>query len=312
MTESLIVARSYAGDEDMYLIQQANARWAQMASSLGYIHPGDIAHRLGNGMRKATMPLTETVRIWEKDSEIVGWVANYQYWYGFELQVHPDYRGSDLHCCMVDWGEDQVRAYIENNPNPKPDAEKVIYWDLFEGDEATARLIQERGYEPSGKTYSYTTRDLSQPFGDVSLPQGFSIRQATGPEEADKLIAVHVGSFGSEWTLEQYLKVMAGPGYEPECEWIVVAPDGQFAAFTVTWVDDVNKIGLFEPVGTHKDFQRKGLGRALMTHVMQHMRHEGLDTAIVWHGDDNPASTGLYAALGFQRRYRIIEMKRRF
>ena len=59
-------------------------------------------------------------------------------------------------------------------------------------------------------------------------------------------------------------------------------------------------------------FQRKGLGRALMTHVMQHMREEGLKTAIVWHGDDNPASTGLYAALGFQRRYRIIEMKRRF
>ena len=63
MTESLITARSYAGDEDMALIQQANARWAQMASSLGYIHPGDIAHRLGNGMRKATMPLTETVQI---------------------------------------------------------------------------------------------------------------------------------------------------------------------------------------------------------------------------------------------------------
>lgn len=39
----------------MYLIQQTNARWAQMASSLGYIHPGDIAYQLGNGMRKDTV-----------------------------------------------------------------------------------------------------------------------------------------------------------------------------------------------------------------------------------------------------------------
>lgn len=40
--------------------------------------------------------------------------------------------------------------------------------------------MQQRGYEPSGATYSYTTRDLSQPFEDVTLLEGFSIRQATG------------------------------------------------------------------------------------------------------------------------------------
>ncbi|MCA9890275.1 MAG: GNAT family N-acetyltransferase [Anaerolineae bacterium] len=310
MTESLIIARSYAGDEDMALIQQANARWAQMASSLGYIHPGDIAHRLGNGMRKAKMPLTETVQIWEKDGEVVGWVANYQYWHGFELQIHPDYRGSDLHNCMADWGEAQVKAYIENHPSAEPDAKKEIFWDLFEGDEATARLMKERGYKPGDKSFSYATRDLSEPFGHAALPEYFSIRQVTGPEEVEAIIAVHSGAFGSEWTAEQYLKVMEGPGYLAEREWVVVEPLDTFAAFTVTWFDEINKTGLFEPVGTHEKYQRAGLGRALMTHVMYHMRNQGLETAIVWHGNDNPASAGLYAALGFQRRYTIQEMKR--
>lgn len=79
------------------------------------------------------MSLTETVQTCEKDGDIMGRVANYPDWCGFELQVHPDYRGGDLHLCMVDWVEAQVTAHIENNPNPKLDAEKVISWDLLRG-----------------------------------------------------------------------------------------------------------------------------------------------------------------------------------
>ncbi|MDQ7024939.1 MAG: GNAT family N-acetyltransferase [Anaerolineae bacterium] len=103
---------------------------------------------------------------------------------------------------------------------------------------------------------------------------------------------------------------MQKPGYCVEREIVVVAPDGQFAAFTETWLDDVNKVGLFEPVGTHKDFQRRGLGRAMMLHTLHEMKSLGMKTAIVGHEINNPASTGLYNSLGFRTKYEITDYKK--
>ncbi|MEZ4619615.1 MAG: hypothetical protein R2867_29485 [Caldilineaceae bacterium] len=91
--------------------------------------------------------------------------------------------------------------------------------------------------------------DLPEPV----LPAGYTIRATTGVDEVAALVAVHVGAFGSTWTPELYRKVMESPGYAAEREFVVVAPDGAFAALTVTWHDEVNRTGLFEPVGTHRD-----------------------------------------------------------
>ena len=88
-----------------------------------------------------------------------------------------------------------------------------------------------------------------------------------------------------------------------EYEFVVVAPDGRFAAFTNVWVDDVNRSLLFEPVGTHSDFRRRGLGKALMAHVLQRMRAErGIECAYVCHAppSKNPAAAALYASVGFR------------
>jgi|GEM_PF-3426033 len=47
-----------------------------------------------------------------------------------------------------------------------------------------------------------------------------------------------------------------------------------------------------------------------MTHVMHQMRAASLEHAIVWHESDNPASSGLYATLGFLPKFTIQEHKR--
>ena len=134
-------------------------------------------------------------------------------------------------------------------------------------------------------------------------------RQAT-PQDLRQLCLVHEGAFGNAWSDTAYSYVMHMPGYDVNKEYVIVAPDGTFAAFTVTWHDTLNSVGLFEPVGVHKDFHRKGLGRALMYASMRRMQEQGIKTAIVWHGVDNPASTGLYAAVGFLPKYHVHEYKK--
>jgi ribosomal protein S18 acetylase RimI-like enzyme len=63
----------------------------------------------------------------------------------------------------------------------------------------------------------------------------------------------------------------------------------------------VNKVGLFEPVGTHPDFQRKGLGKALLTEALRRMKAEGMETAIVSTYVDSPAANRIYESVGFKK-----------
>jgi GNAT superfamily N-acetyltransferase len=93
---------------------------------------------------------------------------------------------------------------------------------------------------------------------------------------------------------------MESPGYAPERELVIQAPDGTFAAFTVIWYDHLNRTGLFEPVGTHKDHRRRGFGRAIMMYGMQQMAAAGMEFAAVAHFGHNEAARGLYQACGFK------------
>jgi ribosomal protein S18 acetylase RimI-like enzyme len=72
----------------------------------------------------------------------------------------------------------------------------------------------------------------------------------------------------------------------------------------------VNKLGFFEPVGTHRDFQRKGLGKALMSHTLCLMKEQGMQQALIGHETDNPASSNLYASLGFKLHRRVFSYSR--
>jgi len=93
---------------------------------------------------------------------------------------------------------------------------------------------------------------------------------------------------------------MEAPGYAPERESVVEAPDGVLAAFTVTWHDRLNRTGLFEPVGTHKNYRRLGLGLAMMRYAMRQMAAAGMVFATVATFADNEAAGKLYRACGFQ------------
>jgi ribosomal protein S18 acetylase RimI-like enzyme len=130
---------------------------------------------------------------------------------------------------------------------------------------------------------------------------GFQIRPAT-LADADGLAAARNASFAEDWTGEQYrAEVMEKPGYEPDREIVAAAPDGRIAAYAVFWVDERNGLGLFEPVGTHREFQRRGLGRAVMTHALERMRAVGLRSVSVNHNADNRPAQRLYESLGFVR-----------
>jgi ribosomal protein S18 acetylase RimI-like enzyme len=98
---------------------------------------------------------------------------------------------------------------------------------------------------------------------------------------------------------------MRSPVYNPNFDLVTVAPDGQFASFCIIWPDPVNHIGLFEPVGTHSDFQRQGLGRAVVTEGLHRLKSWGMNRAMVCAEHNNPGAFQLYEAVGFEAKHKL-------
>ena len=129
------------------------------------------------------------------------------------------------------------------------------------------------------------------------------LRACAGLPEVAARATAQAAAFESaapfERYLERFINFMRSPAYDPELDIVAVDPQGRVGAFCIVWPDLVNKVGLFEPVGTHPDFQRKGLGRAAMLEGMQRLQARGMNTAIVSTGEYNLPAIKLYEALGF-------------
>jgi ribosomal protein S18 acetylase RimI-like enzyme len=88
--------------------------------------------------------------------------------------------------------------------------------------------------------------------------------------------------------------------YDPNLDIVAAAADGQIGGFCIVWMDAVNRVGLFEPVGTHPDFQRKGLGKAVMLEGLQRLAEKGMTQAIVSTFEDNEVAIKFYESVGFR------------
>jgi mycothiol synthase len=287
-------------------MQAALSAWTQQAGDCVYLHPGDIPHRLYNGMR-GRFPLAEIVRLWEKAGEIIGFACAYPSWHAYDVQVHPEFRDGDVERTALQWAYQQTYHWMTQMSHHH----KPVVTDVMSGDPARRDQLLLLGYHERRQTMVLAGCPLRGLLPSPQLPASFRLRSATGFDDASRLAAVHRGAFGTTWTAEQYRdEVMAKPGYESSREIVVEAPDGRLAAFCVYWIDPGNRIGYFEPVGTHQEFQRQGLARVLMYHTMYLMQQQGMQWARVMYEIDNPASSQLYLSLGFRPQCDLYQYAR--
>jgi ribosomal protein S18 acetylase RimI-like enzyme len=74
----------------------------------------------------------------------------------------------------------------------------------------------------------------------------------------------------------------------------MLAPNGDCASFCTIWIDEKNRYGKFEPVGTHAEYQGRGLGRALLLEGFRRMAQYGVTRSFM--DSDNE----FYRKVGFR------------
>ncbi len=289
-----MMRRTYTGEADLKLLQDFNAAAIAVTEHCGYLHPGDIPHHIYNG-NKYYDPV-ELMTIWEDDQGVAAWLLGDPRHKSYDAQVRPDLRGGDFERQVLEYADESIVELMRRYEIPG----NCIYADAFRGDTARSELLAALGWEPDNALPYVLNRTEIRSVEVPALPEGYSFRSAKGVQDAAALAAVHNACFKVNWTPELYRYVMESPGYAPGRELVIQASDGTFVAFTVTWYDHLNRTGLFEPVGTHKDHRRRGFGRAIMMYGMQQMAAAGMEFATVAHFGDNKAARGLYQACGFK------------
>jgi ribosomal protein S18 acetylase RimI-like enzyme len=282
-------------------------------SNFANLHPGDIAHSMSNTFRGRNLSSHFGLYRHGESGKIVALnILTGPPNPFLDLILHPHYRESRLE---ADLFKDTQRRLLEQLQGDTPASANIkVGSSLYSGDDARRDLLDTLGYvrEPDSLDY-LSARSLQEYIPEPELPEGFTIRSVAGEHEVGAVIKVHNGSFGSRWTEDSYLDVMRTPGFEIGREMVVVAPRSGaedapiFAAFCIYWLDPASRSGLFEPVGCHVDFQRKGLTRALTYATMQRMKTAGMETTQVFYHGNNDAARKLYLSVGFRPIHDVYE-----
>lgn len=86
--------------------------------------------------------------------------------------------------------------------------------------------------------------------------------------------------------------------YDPELDLAVETGDGRVAGYSLYWFDPVTKVGLVEPVRVEDEYQRQGLGRAMLTAGIERLARKGAERVKIGYGTE--AAAVLYQGVGFR------------
>lgn len=213
------------------------------------------------------------------------------------IQIHPDYRF--LEEKIVLWIEKQ-RKGMKNNETQ----ELEIRLYVEETDEERIALLSELGYQKRELWEYNRKRPLDLPIPEYKLPNGFNIRNVNIDEDFQKYKEVQESVFPhcSQMT-EKTMKIYRTASfYIEDLDLVVVAPDGNFAAFCTVRIDPVSKIAELEPVGTHPSYRKLGLAKAVICEGLHRVKTYQPSMICIQGAAPTDAANCLYESLGFTEK----------
>jgi GNAT superfamily N-acetyltransferase len=307
-------SRPYGTEIDLQQMYRLLVEARSQTNDWRYWHVGELA--FGFFMIDCHLDPKKHVRVWHDGEKLVGYAMLGDDAY-FDWQILPDCEGKGLELEALAWAEGLLAELRAS------DAERwkgpMMVGSRIDNAERIA-FLEEYGFHCGEYVEVNMLRLLEEALPreatpPLALPGGFHVRSLAGDasEVADRASAHR--EVWHPWTVgdvtdEQYARFMRMPSYERDLDVVAVAPDGTIAAYVNGWLDPVNKIGDFGPVGARETYRRQGLTRAVLLEALLRMKARGMDRVCVSTGEDNVAARGLYESIGFRIVNRYVEYAR--
>jgi ribosomal protein S18 acetylase RimI-like enzyme len=295
--------RPYGGLADLRKIQALLRDGQARFPFNGYMHPGDVEWWLFYNPY-GDLP-ADFLHLWEDErGNLLAFSVLQELERTIGFFMHPDQRHADMANHLLEWSETALRAMQTN------ETESSIEM-VFSGDTLLMDLLAARGYTQ----HPYLTlfsRDLTQPIPEIVLPAGYRFLERMTPAFMQERVNIHVGGFRhSRMTAAYYRNFMkSAPLYQPELDVIAATDDGRGVSAAILWADELSQTAEFEPVATHHEFQRRGIGRAVLREGMRRLQARGIKQATVMTKTEDTQNVAFYLNAGFEFRTEIFIYKK--
>lgn len=291
--------RTYRDSSDlqkMYALLQAGC--ADQETEAYYAHPGDLKWWLFNWLDGQNP--WQHIYLWDDPADperLLGW-GLFVPWGAFDVFVQPELCDSARADEINTWMEEKSAGLAREQGHTA-----LLRMNVAETDKRLRQHLCGCGFQHVPQDMLAMRCSLERQLPQPVLPAGYAVRPVAEADADSRAAAQHAAfQSAAPWPdyRQKYSHFMASPGYPAGCDWAVIALDGRVAAFCIAWPDAVSRIGQIEPVGTQPDFQRKGLGKAVLLAGMRHLKTLGMCSARICVLADNPAAFKLYESVGFR------------
>jgi len=209
------------------------------------------------------------------------------------IQVHPDYMFIEKE--IVKWIEENSHHYLYEE-------EGIHIIKIWCNEKRTSlkNILSKYGYKKQEclefEHQMWQTLDKEIP--KCNLPDSYSICSFEDDLDIGKRLQTYTKAFNLEdIPVKIYHQMQKSPLYRKELDLVVVYKEDTIASFCTVWFDEESGIGVFEPVGTHPEHQRKGLCKAMMLQALRLLKNLGCKTAYLSaYGKEEVA---FYESIGF-------------
>ena len=291
-----IVSRSYNRDEDFTFITSFLSRTYTDTKSYQNWFPD----RFENSHKQ----YANDIRIWEQTDDTTSppkvtiiALANPESKNSYFIQIDPSY--SFIEQEIIEWIEKHcLKNRIDSN---KSETLRII---SVEGNKSREKLLRKFGYQREEIAGYIRVRHLDSPIPEFSCPKGFKIRNIEDLSDYTQVAALIRLIFGhGEWFNTGILEEIAESSfYKKELDLVAVEPDGKIVSFCTFRMDPASKITNLEPMGTHPDYRRLGLAKALITEGLKRTMMFKPSLFYIGGAANTPAANQLYETTGYTEK----------
>jgi ribosomal protein S18 acetylase RimI-like enzyme len=216
------------------------------------------------------------------------------------IQIHPDYKLLEKE--IVPWVEKQRRKMKK-----KETQEVELRFYVDETDEKRIILLTELGYENCGLEEYNRKRPLDTLIPKYQLPQGFTIRSVDVEKDFVhyKQILTAVFPHCSHMTKRRAKIFSTALFYKKDLDLVVMDPHGNFTAICTVRIDPKSRIAELEPVGTHPDYRKHGLAKAIICEGLRRVQKYKPTAICISGAAVSEAANKLYESVGFTEKTEV-------
>jgi ribosomal protein S18 acetylase RimI-like enzyme len=301
-----LTTRFYKDEHDLQQMQNLLMEARSQTDDWRYAHVGDLLFWFF--MVACHLNPEEHIRLWHHGDRLVGYSILGED-PSFDFQVLPDYAWQGIEDRAMAWAETslaELRTHdIERWGNNFVSGSR-------QDDSKRIAFLERHGFQPGGEFSEVNLLcPLDRPIPEAVIPPGYQVRSVAEAGEISNRAGAQRAVW-HPWTVgdvsdENYAYLMRLPGYHRHLDVVAVAPDGVIAAYVNGWIDPINRIGDFGPLGARPEYRRKGLTRAVLLECMRRMQARGMNRVSVSTGVSNLPAIRLYESVGFKIVNKYLE-----